>query len=82
MSLLASTEEAEFAVKAWLQKKYGKRLGRVRFFEVMKEGDVWTVKANLKLVSGVLMAKPYFVQVKVDSNSTQVLGYSEAEIEK
>ncbi|MDG6937757.1 MAG: hypothetical protein JRN42_04355 [Nitrososphaerota archaeon] len=82
MSLLASTDDAELAAKAWLQKKYGKRLGRVKFVEVLKDSDVWTVRANVKLSSGVLLIKPHMVQVKIDSNSTQVLGYSEAEVEK
>lgn len=82
MSLLATTGDAEQVAKTWLQKKYGKRLGRVKFVEVMKEGGVWTVKANVKLASGVLLIKPHKVQVKIDSSSTEVLGYSETEAEK
>ncbi|MCL4355950.1 MAG: hypothetical protein JRN56_01230 [Nitrososphaerota archaeon] len=81
MSLLATTDDAEQVAKSWLQRKYGKRLGKVKFIEVMKESDYWTVKANVKLASGVLLVKPHLVQVKIDSNSTQVLGYSEVEFE-
>jgi hypothetical protein len=80
MSLLATTEDAEQAAKAWMEKKYGKRLGRVKFVEVMGENGVWIVKANVKLATGLLLVKPHLVQVKIDSASTDVLGYSEAEI--
>ncbi len=79
MSLLATTEEAEQVAKSWLQRKYGKRLGRVNFIEVMKESEVWTVKASVKLASGILLVKPHIVQIKIDSGSAQVVGYSETE---
>ncbi|MDG6899126.1 MAG: hypothetical protein JRM91_01415 [Nitrososphaerota archaeon] len=82
MSLLATTEDAEQVAKSWLQRKYGKRLGKIKFVEVMRESDHWMVKANVKLASGVLLVKPHMVQIKIDSNSTHVLGYSEVEIEK
>lgn len=80
MSLLATTDDAEQVAKAWLQKKYGKRLGRVKFVEVMSEGGVWTVKAAVKLTVGVLLIKPHLVQVKIDAGTTEVIGYSESEI--
>ncbi len=82
MSLLATTDDAEQFAKGWMQKRYGKKLGRVRFVEVMGENGVWTVKANVKLATGVLSIKPHIVQLKVDSGSTEVLGYSETEIQK
>ena len=66
---------------AWMQKRYGDKLGKVRFIEVMGEGGVWTVKANVKLSSGLLAFKPHLVQMKIDSNSTDILGYSETEIQ-
>ena len=82
MSLLATTEDAEQVAKSWLQRKYGKRLGKIKFVEVMRENDHWMVKASVKLASGVLLVKPHMVQIKIDSNSTYVLGYSEEEIVK
>lgn len=80
MSLLATTEDAEQAAKAWMEKKYGKKLGKVKFVEVMGEGGIWVVKARVKLATGVLLIKPHIVQLKIDSTSTDVLGYSESEI--
>ncbi|MDG6983125.1 MAG: hypothetical protein JRN28_01005 [Nitrososphaerota archaeon] len=77
MSLLATTDDAENVARAWMQKKYGKKLGRVKFTEVMSDGGVWTVKANVKLTVGVLLIKPHVVQVKIDAGTTEVLGYSE-----
>ncbi len=82
MSLLATTDDAEQVAKVWMEKKYGKRLGKVKFVEVMGENGVWTVKANVKLATGVLSIKPHLVQLRIDSASTEILGYSEAEIRK
>ena len=79
LSVLASPEDAEQVAKAWMQKKYGKRLGRVKFVEVMSDSGVWNVKANVKLTVGVLLIKPHIVQIKIDAGTTEVLGYSETE---
>ncbi len=65
---------------AWMEKRYGDKLGKVKFVEVMGENGIWMVKANVKLSNGLLAFKPHLVQVKIDSNSTDVLGYSETEI--
>lgn len=80
MSLLATTDDAEQVAKAWLQKKYGKRLGRVKFVEVMSENGIWNVKAVVKLTVGVLLIKPHVIQVKIDAATTEVLGYAETEV--
>ena len=79
MSLLATTDDAEQFAKAWLQKKYGKRLGKVKFVEVMSDNGVWNVKASAKLAVGVLLIKPHIIQIKIDAGTAEVLGYSEAE---
>ncbi len=79
LSLLATTDDAEQFAKAWLQKKYGKKLGKVKFVEVMSDNGVWTVKANAKLAVGVLLIKPHIIQIKIDAGTAEVLGYSEAE---
>ncbi len=81
MSLLATTDDAEQVAMSWMQKRYGNKLGKVKFIEVMGENGVWSVRANVKLSTGLLAFKPHVVQVKIDSNSTEILGYSEAEIQ-
>jgi hypothetical protein len=81
MSLLASTDDAEQVARAWMEKKYGDKLGKVKFVEVMGENGIWSVKANVKLASGLLAFKPHLIQLKIDSNSTDILGYSETEIQ-
>ena len=80
MSLLATTDDAEQMALGWMQKRYGNKLGRVRFVEAMVGNGVWTVKANVKLSTGLLVFKPHLVQLKIDSVSSEVLGYSETEI--
>ena len=80
MSLLVSPEDAEQVAKAWLQRKYGKKLGKVKFVEVMSDGGVWNVRASVRLATGILSLGSYMVQLKVDSNSTDILGYSESEV--
>ena len=82
MSLLATTDDAEQFAKGWMQKRYGKKLGRVKFVEVMSDNGVWNVKADVKLAMGVLLVKSHIVQVKIDSKSTEVLGYSESELKE
>ena len=77
MSLLATTDDAEQFAKGWMEKRYGKKLGKVKFVEVMSDNGVWNVKANVKLATGVLSIKPHIIQIKIDSNSNEVLGYSE-----
>lgn len=80
MSLLVRTEDVEQVAKAWLERKYGKKLGKVKFVEVMSDNGVWNVKANVKLATGVLSITSHLVQLKIDSHSTDVLGYSESQI--
>jgi len=80
MSLLASTDDAEQVALSWMKKKYGDKLGKVKFTEVMGENGVWNVKATVKLSTGLLAFKPHLVQLKIDSNTTDVLGYSETEL--
>ena len=80
VSLLATTDDAEQVAKSWMQKRYGKRLGRVKFVEVMNDNGIWTVKADVKLAAGVLLVKRHLIQVKINAGSTDVLGYSESEI--
>lgn len=80
MSLLVRTEDVEQVAKAWLERKYGKKLGKVKFVEVMSDNGVWNVKANVKLATGVLSITSHLVQLKIDSHSTDVLGYSESQL--
>lgn len=64
-----------------MEKKYGKTLGKVRFVGAMVENGIWTVKATVKLATGVLLIKPHTVQLRIDSTSMTVLGYSEVEMD-
>lgn len=82
MSLLATTDDAEQFAKGWMQKRYGKKLGKVKFVEVMSDNGIWNVKANVKLSMGLMLVKPHVVQVRVDAKSTEVLGYSESELKE
>jgi hypothetical protein len=80
LSLLATPDDAEQVAKAWMQRRYDKRLGRVKFVEAMNENGVWSVKAEVKLAVGVLLAKPHVIQVRIDSRTTDIVGYSEFEV--
>ncbi len=80
MSLLSNTEDVEQVARAWLERKYGKKLGKVRFVEVMSGDGFWSVKASVKLTTGVLSVVPHVVELKIDSRSTDILGYSESRV--
>ncbi len=80
MSLLERTEDVEQVATGWLQRKYGKKLGKVKFAEVMGDNGVWNVKANVRLATGVLSITSHVVQLKIDAHSTEILGYSESEV--
>jgi hypothetical protein len=82
MSLLSRTEDVEEVAKSWLERKYGKKMTKLKFVEVMGEGGVWNVKAQVRVATGVLAVTPMLVQLKIDSNSTDILGYAESEIEE
>ena len=81
MPLLATTDDAEQVATAWMKRKYGKKLGRVKFTEVMGDNGVWSVRASVKLAVGVLLVEPHTIQVKIDAGTAEVLGYSETEAE-
>ncbi len=81
MSLLATTDDAEQVATSWLEKRYGNKLGRVKFIEVMGDGGAWSVKARVMLAAGLISSKPHIVQVKIDAATTDILGYSETEID-
>jgi hypothetical protein len=80
MSLLARTEDVEQVARSWLERKYGKKMMKLKFVEVMGEGGVWNVKAQVRISTGVLAVTPMLVQLKIDSNSTDILGYAESEV--
>jgi hypothetical protein len=82
MSLLATTDDAEQVAKAWMAKRFGRRLGKLKFIEVMNDGRVWSVKASVKLASGVLLIKEHIIQVRIDSATSEIVGYSDNEADK
>jgi hypothetical protein len=79
MSVLVNTDDVEVVAKTWLEKKYAKKLGKVKFVGAMLENGVWNVKAEVKLSTGVLSLSSRIVEVRIDPTSTDVLGYSESE---
>ncbi len=81
MSPLATTDDAEQVAMSWMQKRYGNKLSRVKCVKVMGDSGIWTVKVNVKLSTGLLAFEPHLVQVKIESGSTEILGYSETEIQ-
>jgi len=80
MSLLASTDDAEQVARTWMERRYGKGMGKVKFVEVTSENGVWTVKATVNLTSGFFEVKPHLVLLKIDSNSMNIVGYSDTEL--
>jgi hypothetical protein len=82
MSLLVNTEDVEQVARGWMQRKYGKKLGKMKFVEVMSDGGVWNVKVEAKIAAGVLVVAPHLVQLKIDAHSTEILGYSETRIKE
>ena len=82
MSLLVSTDDVEQVARGWLERKYGKRLGKLKFVEVMNEAGVWNVKVQTRLATGVLSVVPHLLQLKIDAHSTEILGYAETEIKE
>ncbi len=81
MSLLSTTDDAEQVARSWMEKRYGSKLGKVRFVEALGENGVWNLKARVMLSTGLLSFKPHMVQLKIDSSTTDVLGYSETQID-
>jgi len=58
MSVLTNIDDVEQVASAWLARRYGKKLGKVKFVEVMGEGTAWNVKAEAKIATGVLSVVP------------------------
>ncbi len=82
MSLLVNTEDVEQVARGWLERKYGKKLGKLKFIEVMSTDGVWDVKVETKLATGVLSVSPHVVHLRIDAHSTEILGYSQSEVKK
>lgn len=82
MSLLVNTEDVEQVARGWLERKYQKKFGKLKFVEVMSEDGVWDVKVEMKLATGMLTMAPHIVHLKIDAHSTEILGYSQSEIKK
>jgi hypothetical protein len=55
---------------------------RHRPYGVVSDNGVWGVKANVKLATGVLSITPHVAELKIDSQSMDVLGHSDTEIRK
>jgi hypothetical protein len=79
MSLVTSAEEAEEVVKQWLEKKFAKKLKKVRVTHISLAHATWDVEAEVDLSSGVLSVEHQKLSLKVDSETAKVIGYSETD---
>jgi hypothetical protein len=77
MALVTSADEAEIVAEEWLKRKYPKRLGRANFSHVMLEGKVWTLRADLEIKGDLFARAKSKVVMKIDSESMNVIGYSD-----
>lgn len=66
--------------RAWLQRRHGEKLGKVKFVEVMSHNCFWNVKDNINLTSGVLTITSHLMQLRIDSRSTEISGYADNEV--
>ena len=81
MSVIGGAEDAEAVAKDWLTRRHGKRFNKVKFDEIMLEGDVWTLRGKLGLRGGLLAEPKQNIVIRINSETTQVVGYSEAKAE-
>jgi hypothetical protein len=81
MSVVGSAEDAEAVAQDWLMRRHGKRFNKVKFDEIMLEGDVWTLKGQIVFRGGILAEPKQNVVIRISSETTQVVGYSEAKVE-
>ena len=82
MAVISTAEEAEVVVKEWLSVRHPKRLGKVVFNGVMLEGTTWTIKLMAEVKGTLLDKSRVSYVIKVDSESTKVVGYSQETSEK
>ena len=61
----------------WLQQKYQKRLGKVRFMGVMLDSGTWRVNADFYIKGDLLDKKRKRLVVSIDPETTSVVGYTD-----
>jgi hypothetical protein len=77
MSLISSADEAEQVARGWLSQRYKRRIAKLGFPTVSLDAGIWTVRAEVRLRSGVLSVVNRTVFLKIDPGTTNVIGYSE-----
>ena len=77
MALITTADEAETVAQEWLKQRHLKRLGKAKISHVMLEGGTWTVKANLEIKGDLFGRTKSTVMLKIDSESMNVVGYSD-----
>ena len=82
MGVISTAEEAEVVAKEWLGQRHPKRLGKVVFNEVMLEGTTWSIRATAEIKGDLLDKTRIAYAIKVDSETTKVIGYSQEKAEK
>lgn len=81
MSPLATTNDGGQVATAWMEKRHGKRLGKAKSVEVIRQNGIWTVKANVTPATGALGQTPSGA-VENGPASTDASGYPDTEISK
>jgi hypothetical protein len=82
MPVIASADEAEGVADEWLKHRFEKKVARTKFSQVTLENGTWTLKADVLFKGGILAQPKKTLVVRVDSQSTQIVGYSELPEEK
>lgn len=77
MPVVTDTGQAEEVARQWLKAKYGGKLSNIKFTEVMLEGDVWNIRLDGTLNRGLLDLSKRVIVVRVNADTTDVVGYSD-----
>ena len=61
-----------------MKSKYPNKIAKAKFSEVMLENGVWTLRIEVEMRTGVLAAATRILVLKIDPDTTNVVGYSES----
>ena len=78
LSIISTTDEAEGVARQWMKRKYSGKIAKVKFNQVLLQDGVWTLKADVEMRTGVLSTAPRTLMLKIEADTTNVIGYSES----
>jgi hypothetical protein len=78
LSIVSTTEEAEEVAKQWMKHKYSGKIAKSKFNQVMLQNGIWTIRADIEIRKGVLQTVPWTLIMRIDANTTNVIGYTES----